>query len=84
MKQEEKQCDIELTQEELESCFGGLIAVYSDMSMEEFAPMLRGLIGLYAEVHGCSIGKVLDAILLEKYHDDDPYIEIEQDSRITS
>lgn len=84
MKQEEKQYEIELTQEELESSFGGLLAVYSDMSIEEFAPMLRGLIGLYAEVQGCSIGKVLDAILLGKYHDDDPYIEIEQDSRITS
>lgn len=49
------------------------------MELNEFAPLMRGLISMFADVHGISVGKTLDAMLMEKYYDGDPHWEREHE-----
>lgn len=71
----EEECE-ELLLDESE-LLTALMGMCAEMNLHEFAPMMRGIISMFADVHGISIGKVLDAMLLETYYDDDPHWERE-------
>lgn len=71
-------CD-DITEEELN--FDVLADFIAGMDLHEFAPMMRGTISMYAAMNGISVGKVLDAMLLEKYSDEDLHWDAEQECR---
>lgn len=56
-----------------DSVFELLVDTCSEMELKEFAPMMGGIVHIYADVHGISVGKVLDAMFLNAYYDDDPH-----------
>ena len=61
-----------------ESLVSMLFNVVANMSIEEFEPLIKGLVSMYATVHGWSIGKTMEAVFLGAYSDEDIHWDEEQ------
>lgn len=57
--------------------FATMTELFSDFSLEQIGSFLRMQVTTYAEIHGYSVGKVMDAMVFNKVADNDPYVEAE-------
>lgn len=57
--------------------FSTMTELFTDFSLEQIGSFLRMQVTTYAEIHGYSVGKVMDAMVFNKLEDNDPYVEAE-------